>query len=51
MQENSRALRRMLEQKGMVVSQIDGAYPMMGPLGSSFGVQYVQQTDPVRRRA
>jgi inosose dehydratase len=44
LQENSRALRRMLEQKGMVVSQIDGAFPMMGPLGSSFGVQYVQQT-------
>ena len=44
LQENPRALRRMLAQKGMLVSQIDGAFPMMGPLGSSFGVQYVQQT-------
>ena len=44
LQENPRAIRRMLEKKGMLVSQIDGAFPMMGPLGSSFGVQYVQQS-------
>ncbi len=29
--------------KGVAVSQIDGAYPLMGPNGSTFGVQYVQQ--------
>ena len=27
----------------MRISQIDAAYPMMGPDGSTFGVQYVQQ--------
>jgi len=43
LQSNPRALRRFLEQKGLEVSQIDGAYPMMGPNGSAFGVQYVQQ--------
>lgn len=43
LQSNPRALRRDLEKKGLKVSQIDGAYPMMGPNGSSFGVQYVQQ--------
>jgi sugar phosphate isomerase/epimerase len=44
LQSNPRALRRWLESKGLQVSQIDGAYPMMGPNGSAFGVQYVQQT-------
>jgi sugar phosphate isomerase/epimerase len=44
LQSNPRALRRYLEQKGLTVSQIDGSYPMMGPDGSAFGVQYVQQT-------
>jgi len=43
MQSNPRALRRYLEKKGVQVSQIDGAFPMMGPDGSAFGVQYVQQ--------
>jgi len=43
LQSNPRAIRRDLEKKGLKVSQIDGAYPMMGPNGSSFGVQYVQQ--------
>jgi len=43
MQSNPRALRRYLDQKGLRVSQIDGAYPMMGPDGSTYGVQYVQQ--------
>jgi sugar phosphate isomerase/epimerase len=43
LQSNPRALRRFLDRKGLRVSQIDGAYPMMGPNGSSFGVQYVQQ--------
>ena len=44
LQSNPRALRRYLDQKGVRVSQIDGSYPMMGPNGSAFGVQYVQQT-------
>ena len=44
LQSNPRALRRYLEQKGLEVTQIDGSYPMMGPAGSAFGVQYVQQT-------
>lgn len=44
LQSNARALRRQIEGKGLRVSQIDGAFPMMGPAGSSFGVQYVQQS-------
>jgi sugar phosphate isomerase/epimerase len=43
MQSNPRAIRRYLDQKGVRISQIDAAYPMMGPDGSTFGVQYVQQ--------
>jgi len=43
LQSNPRALRRYLDGKGLRVSQIDGAFPMMGPEGSAFGVQYVQQ--------
>jgi sugar phosphate isomerase/epimerase len=44
LQSNPRALRRYCEQKGLMVSQIDGSYPLMGPDGSTFGVQYVQQS-------
>ena len=44
LQANPRAIRRSLDAKGLQVSQIDGSYPMMGPNGSAFGVQYVQQT-------
>ena len=44
LQSNPRALRRYCEQKGLVISQIDGSYPLMGPDGSAFGVQYVQQS-------
>lgn len=43
LQSNPRALRRYLDKMGLAVSQIDGAFPMMGPDGSTFGVQYVQQ--------
>lgn len=43
LQSSPRALRRFCEDKGLIVSQIDGAYPMMGPNGSAYGVQYVQQ--------
>jgi len=44
LQANPRALKRYLDEKGLGVSQIDGSYPMMGPDGSAFGVQYVQQS-------
>ena len=44
LQSNPRALRRYCEQKGLVISQIDGSYPLMGPDGATFGVQYVQQS-------
>ena len=44
LQSNPRALRRFLESLGLGVSQIDGSYPMMGPNGSAYGVQYVTQT-------
>ena len=43
LQSNPRALKRYLDGKGLKVSQIDAAYPMMGPEGSCFGVPYVQQ--------
>lgn len=44
LQSNPRALRRYCEQKGLVISQIDGSFPLMGPDGSAFGVQYLQQS-------
>ena len=44
LQSNPRALRKYLDRKGLRVSQIDGSFPMMGPDGSAFGVQYAQQT-------
>jgi sugar phosphate isomerase/epimerase len=44
LQSNPRALKRYLDGKGLKVSQIDGAFPLMGPDGSTFGVSYVQQT-------
>lgn len=44
LQCNGRALRRYLDQRGVAVSQIDGSYPLMGPAGSAYGVQYVQQS-------
>jgi len=44
LQANPRALRRYLDSKGLKVSQMDGSFPMMGPEGSAFGVQYAQQT-------
>lgn len=44
LESNPRALRRFLDKLGLKVSQIDGSYPMMGPNGSAFGVQYVTQS-------
>jgi sugar phosphate isomerase/epimerase len=43
LQSNPRALRRLLDNRGLRVSQIDAAFPLMGPEGSTFGVQYIQQ--------
>lgn len=36
-------LKRWLDGCGLKVSQIDAAYPIMGPLGATFGVRYVQK--------
>ncbi|HUW62029.1 MAG TPA: sugar phosphate isomerase/epimerase family protein [Candidatus Bathyarchaeia archaeon] len=44
LQSNPRALKRYCDEKGLEISQIDGSYPFMGPDGSAFGVQYVQQS-------
>jgi sugar phosphate isomerase/epimerase len=44
LQSNPKAIRRFLDKLSLEVSQIDGSYPMMGPNGSAFGVQYVTQT-------
>jgi sugar phosphate isomerase/epimerase len=44
LESNPRVIRRFLNKLGLDVSQIDGSYPMMGPAGSAFGVQYVTQT-------
>ena len=44
LQSNPRAVRRFLDKLKLRVSQIDGAYPMMGPNGSAYGVQYVTQS-------
>ena len=44
LQSNPRSLRQYCDEKGLMVSQIDGSYPLMGPDGSTFGVQYVQQS-------
>jgi sugar phosphate isomerase/epimerase len=44
LQSNPRALKRYCDQKGLLISQVDGSYPIMGPEGSAFGVQYVQQS-------
>jgi len=44
LQSNPRALRRYLDKLGLQASQIDGSFPLMGPEGATFGVQYVQQS-------
>jgi sugar phosphate isomerase/epimerase len=44
LQSNPLALRRYCDKMGLKVSQIDGSYPLMGPDGSAYGVQYVQQS-------
>ena len=42
--QNPIAIRRYCDAKGLDISQIDGSYPMMGVDGSTYGVQYVQQS-------
>ena len=44
LQSNPRALKRYCDSLGVMISQIDGSYPLMGPDGSAYGVQYVQQS-------
>ena len=44
LQSNPRALKRYCDSMGLVISQVDGSFPFMGPEGSAFGVQYVQQS-------
>ncbi len=44
LQSSPRAIRRFLDKLKLKVSQIDGSYPMMGPNGSAYGVQYVLQS-------
>ena len=36
-------LRRYLDSMGLRTSQIDGAYPITGPLGATFAVRYAQR--------
>ncbi len=44
LQSSPRALRRYCDEKGLKISQLDGSFPLMGPDGSAFGVQYAQQS-------
>lgn len=44
LQSNPRALKRYCDKMGLLISQVDGSFPFMGPEGSAFGVQYVQQS-------
>ncbi|MBN1422079.1 MAG: sugar phosphate isomerase/epimerase [Planctomycetes bacterium] len=46
---NEIRLRRFLDSLGLAVSQIDGAYPLNGPLGANYGIQYVQKAIKVAR--
>jgi len=41
--DNPQRIRKILEKNNLKVSQIDAAYPITGPRGSTFGVQYAQQ--------
>ena len=43
MWENPIEIRRYVESKGMPISQIDSAYPIMCTSGSNYGVFYTQQ--------
>lgn len=42
--DNPWPVKRLLEDNGLKLSMLDGSFPMMGPQGSFFGVQYACQT-------
>jgi sugar phosphate isomerase/epimerase len=44
LKDNPVPIRRLLEEKGLKLSMVDASYPMFGPQGSFFGVQYACQT-------
>jgi sugar phosphate isomerase/epimerase len=41
--ENPVAIRRKLEEKGVALSMLDASYPIFGPEGSYYGIQYYTQ--------
>jgi sugar phosphate isomerase/epimerase len=41
--ENPVAIRRKLDEKGLALSMLDASYPIFGPDGSYYGVQYYTQ--------
>jgi sugar phosphate isomerase/epimerase len=43
MESNPRAIKRYLDERGLMVSQIDASFPMMGYDGATHGVRYLQQ--------
>lgn len=43
LKDNPLRIRKICEDRNLKISQIDGAYPLMGFDGAVFGVQYVQQ--------
>jgi sugar phosphate isomerase/epimerase len=42
--QNPIEIRKKVEKAGLRISMVDGSYPMMGPQGSFFGVQYCCQS-------
>lgn len=43
MLQNPRSIKRYCEERGLQISQVDASFPMMGPKGSAYGVEYTQQ--------
>jgi sugar phosphate isomerase/epimerase len=41
--ENPVAIRRKLDEKGVALSMLDASYPIFGPEGSYYGIQYYTQ--------
>jgi sugar phosphate isomerase/epimerase len=41
--DNPVAIRRRLEEKGVALSMLDASYPIFGPEGSYYGIQYYTQ--------
>jgi sugar phosphate isomerase/epimerase len=44
LKDNPVPIKRLLEKNGLKLTMLDGSYPMFGPQGSFFGVQYCCQT-------